>query len=116
MIRTDVEREWHRPNTPLPEVVWSIRNNVNLQQSAIMIALNEVANTREEFMSNFWRKSQRSVGKALAEGPAAYVFPADDRRPGQQATLLALFQQHGFEIHRADEDFEIGDTEYGEGS
>ena len=116
VIRTNVEREWHRPNTPLPEVVWSIRNNVNLQQSAIMIALNEVANTREEFMSNFWRKSQRSVGKALAEGPAAYVFPADDRRPGQQATLLALFQQHGFEIHRADDNFEIGETEYGEGS
>ena len=116
VIRTDVERQWHRPNTPLPEVVWSIRNNVNLQQSALMIALNEVANTREEFMSNFWRKSQRSVGKALAEGPAAYVFPADDRRPGQQATLLALFQQHGFEIHRADEDFEIEETEYGEGS
>jgi hypothetical protein len=81
-----------------------------------MIALNEVANTREEFMSNFWRKSKRSVAKAMTEGPAAYVFPADDRRPGQQATLLALFQQHGFEIHRADDDFEIGETEYGEGS
>ena len=116
VIRTNVEREWHRPNTPLPEVVWSIRNNVNLQQSAIMIALNEVANNREEFMSNFWRKSQRSVAKAMAEGPAAYVFPADERRPGQQATLLALFQQHGFEIHRADDDFEIGEAEYGAGS
>ncbi|MCH7932859.1 MAG: hypothetical protein IIC36_02585 [Gemmatimonadetes bacterium] len=116
VIRTEVEREWHRPNTPLPEVLWSIRNNVNLQQSAIMIALNEVANTREEFMSNFWRKSQRSVAKATAEGPAAYVFPADERRPGQQATLLALFQQHGFEIHRADDDFEVGEAEYGEGS
>ena len=116
VIRTDVEREWHRPNTPLPEVLWSIRNNVNLQQSAIMIALNEVANTREEFMSNFWRKSQRSVGKAMAEGPAAYVFPADDRRLGQQATLLALFQQHGFEIHRADDDFEVGEADYGVGS
>ena len=116
VIRTNVQREWHRPNTPLPEVLWSIRNNVNLQESAIMIALNEVAITREEFMSNFWRKSQRSVAKATAEGPAAYVFPVDDRRPGQQATLLALLQQHGFEIHRADDDFEVGDTEYREGS
>ncbi len=116
VIRTNVERQWHRPNTPLPEVVWSIRNNVNLQQSAIMIALNEVANNREEFMSNFWRKSQRSVAKATAEGPAAYVFPADERRQGQQATLLALFQQHGFEIHQADDDFEVGEAEYGGGS
>ena len=116
VIRTNVQREWHRPNTPLREVVWSIRNNVNLQQSAILIALNEVANTREEFMSNFWRKSQRSVAKARAEGPAAYIFPADERRPGQQATLLSLFQQHGFEIQRADDDFEVEETEYGAGS
>ncbi len=116
VIRTNVEREWHRPNTPLPEVLWSIRNNVNLQQSAIMIALNEVANTREEFMSNYWRKSQRSVAKATTEGPAAYVFPRDERRPGEQARLLALLQQHGFEVHQAEDDFEIGEAEYAEGS
>ena len=116
VIQTDVEREWHRPNTPLPEVVWSIRNNVNLQQSAILIALNEVANNREEFVSNFWRKSVRSVAKATAEGPAAYVFPADDPRPGQQARLLSLLQQHGFEVHRSDGDFTVGENEYGAGT
>jgi hypothetical protein len=81
-----------------------------------MIALNEVANTREEFMSNFWRKSKRSVAKATTEGPAAYVFPADERRPGQQATLLALLQQHGFEVHKAEDGFEVGEAEYGQGS
>ena len=116
VITTQVQREWHRPNTPLSEVVWSIRNNVNLQQSAILIALNEVADNREEFVSNFWRKSLRSVAKATAEGPAAYVFPADDPRPGQQARLLSLLQQHGFEIHRADDDFTVGEAEYAEGS
>ncbi len=116
VIQADVQREWHRPNTPLSEVVWSIRNNVNLQQSAILIALNEVANNRQEFVSNFWRKSLRSVAKATAEGPAAYVFPADDPRPGQQARLLSLLQQHGFEVHRADSDFEVGEAEYAEGT
>ena len=116
VITTEVQREWHRPNTPLSEVVWSIRNNVNLQQSAILIALNEVANNREKFVSNFWRKSLRSVAKATAEGPAAYLFPADDPRPGQQARLLSLLQQHGFEVHRADDDFTVGETEYEEGT
>ena len=116
VIQTDVEREWHRPNTPLSEVVWSIRNNVNLQQSAILIALNEVANNRREFVSNFWRKSLRSAAKATAEGPAAYVFPADDPRPGQQARLLSLLQRHGFEIHKSNDDFAVGETQYAEGS
>jgi len=40
VISTNVERQWHRPNTPLRQTVWSIRNNVNLQQSALLIALN----------------------------------------------------------------------------
>ncbi len=31
---SNIEREWHRPNTPLPRVAWSIRNNVNMQEGA----------------------------------------------------------------------------------
>jgi hypothetical protein len=100
LLTTNVERQWHRPNTPLRQVMWSIRNNVNLQQSAILIAMNEVATRKTEYLNNFYTKSRRSVAKATAEGPAAYVFPADDPRPGQQARLLSLFQRHGIEVHR----------------
>ncbi|MGI9625933.1 MAG: M14 family zinc carboxypeptidase, partial [Longimicrobiales bacterium] len=116
VITTNVDREWHRPNTPVKEVVWSIRNNINLQQSALLIALHEVADSREEFLRNYYLKSQRSVAKPWNEGPAAYVFPASDPRPGQQARLLRLMQGHGFEVHRATEDFEVAGKEYGEGS
>lgn len=100
LLNTNVDREWHRPNTPLRQVVWSIRNNVNLQQSALLIALNEVATNREEYLENFWIKSQRSVAKARVEGPAAYLFPADDPRPGQQARTLQTLERHGIEVHR----------------
>lgn len=111
IIRANVERQWHRPSTPLKEVVWSIRNNVNLQQSAVLIAMHEVATNRQEFLRNFYRKSQRSVAKARSEGPAAYVLPADDPRPGQQARLLKLLADHAFEVHRADEDLRLGDDQ-----
>ncbi|HSJ13751.1 MAG TPA: M14 family zinc carboxypeptidase [Longimicrobiales bacterium] len=102
IVRTSVDRAWHRPNTPLPEVVWSIRNNVNLQQSALLVALGEVAGNRTEYLRSFYLKSQRAVAKARAEGPAGYVFPASDPRPGQQARLLQLLQRHGIEVHRLD--------------
>src|SRR5215468_964661 len=36
-------RAWYRPNPPLPKVKWSIRNNVNMQQSAALLALRYVA-------------------------------------------------------------------------
>ena len=116
IIRSNVERQWHRPSPPLSEVVWGIRNNVNLQQSAVLIAMHEVATNGEEFLRNFYAKSERSVAKAHNEGPAAYVLPADDPRPGQQARLIALMEDHAFEVHRADEDIEIGETVFPEGS
>ena len=116
IIRSNVERQWHRPSTPLGEVVWGIRNNVNLQQSAVLIAMHEVATNGEEFLRNFHAKSQRSVAKAHNEGPAAYVLPADDPRRGQQARLLELMEDHGFEVHRADDEIEIGETVFSEGS
>ena len=116
VLRTRVERNWSRPNTPLKEVMWSIRNNVNLQQSALLIAMNYVATHKEEFLRNYYRKAQRSVAKATAEGPAAYVLPANDTRPGQQARLLQLLQRHGIEIHRAARPITVGDSEYAAGS
>ena len=116
VLRTNVEREWHRPNTPLKEVMWSIRNNVNLQQSAILIAMNYVATNKEEFLRNYYLKSARSVAKATTEGPAAYVFPSDDARPSLQARLLRLMQTRGIEVHRADRALTVGDEEYPAGS
>ena len=116
IIRSNVERQWHRPSTPLGEVVWGIRNNVNLQQSAVLIAMHEVASNGEEFLRNFYAKSRRSVAKARTEGPAAYVLPADDPRPGQQARLLELMEDHGFEVHQAEDEIEIGETVLPEGS
>ena len=116
IIRSNVQRQWHRPSTPLREVVWGIRNNVNLQQSAVLIAMHEVAANREEFLHNFYRKSVRSVAKAHNEGPAAYVLPADDPRPGQQGRLLKLMADHAFEVHRAEEEIEVEGRTFPEGS
>lgn len=116
IVRGNVDRQWHRMSTPLPEVVWGIRNNINLQQSAILIAMREVADNKHEFLRSFYEKSRRSVAKAVEEGPAAYVFPADDPRTGQQARLLDLMQRQGVEVHRATRDIRIDDTTYPEGS
>lgn len=116
VINTNVERQWHRPNTPLQQTVWSIRNNVNLQQSALLIALNYMADNKGDFLENFYLKGQRSIAKATTEGPAAYVFPSDDERPALQAKLLQLMQEHAVEVHRLERTAEVGEETFGEGS
>jgi len=103
---SQTSRAWYRPNPPLEKVKWSIRNNINLQQSALLLGMNFVARDKERFLENFYLKSKRSVAKAFNEGPAAWVIPADDPRPAECASLVNLLQLQGIEVHRADADFE----------
>ncbi|MDX2268995.1 MAG: M14 family zinc carboxypeptidase [Bryobacter sp.] len=104
---TSTTRTWFRPNPPYPEVNWSIRNNVNLQQSAALLALNYTARNKAEFVENFYKKSQRSVAKATTEGPAAYVIPGDTQRPGMAADLLRIMDLQGVEFHQLTAEAEV---------
>ncbi len=84
-----------------------MRNNVNMQQSALLLALKYVADNGEEFLSNFALKSKRSISKAKTEGPAAWIIPNDGKRPALAAQLARLLQRQGAEIHRLDRETEV---------
>ncbi len=101
------ERRWYRQNPPYPKALWSQRNNNNYQQTGILISLNHFAANGKFFLNNFYKKSKNSVLKPQQAGPAAYVFPGDDPRPGGQAELLALLQDQGNEVHRASAGFSV---------
>ncbi len=109
-------RTWFRPNPPLSRVKWSLRNNVNMQQSGILIAMNYVANNKEKFLNNFYLKSKRSVAKAKTEGPAAYVLPADETRPVEAADLVNLLKMQGCEVHKLNAAVETKEGKFGAGS
>ncbi|MEO5903788.1 MAG: M14 family zinc carboxypeptidase [Gemmatimonadaceae bacterium] len=100
-------RTWFRQNPPLPRVRWSLRNNNNYEQTGLLVSLNYFAENRGQFLQNFWEKSKRSVLKARTEGPAAYVLPGDDPRPGAQADLLKILQMQHVEISRATARFTV---------
>src|SRR6266852_4154896 len=105
LVRTlsenETSRTWFRQNPPLPRVKWSQRNNNNYEQTALLISLDYFNHESKLFLKNFYLKSKRSIDKPNNEGPAAYVFPGDDPRLGNQASLLRLLQAQGCEIHRA---------------
>ena len=115
-IGAQTGRDWFRPNPPLPRVNWSIRNNINMQQSALLLAMNYVANNKEKYLNNFYLKSKRSVAKARTEGPAAYVLPASESRPAGQAELLNVLKLQGVEIQRLNSDIEIKEGKFAAGS
>ena len=94
-------RTWFKQNPPLPKTKWSQRNNNNYEQTGVLTALHYFAGNNKLFLRNFYLKAKRSIEKPRTEGPAAYVFPADDPRPGAQADLLRMLQDQGCEISRA---------------
>jgi len=107
VVRGSSERAWYRQNPPLPEVRWSLRNNINYQQSGVLFALNDMATNRERFLERFWTMGKRAVAKPVNEGPAAWVIDAGQKRQGQVRELLTLLERHGVEIHTADEAFSM---------
>ena len=98
---SETSRTWYRQNPPLPKVKWSLRNNNNYKETGLLVSLSYFANNRRQFLENFYEKSKRSVLKPGVEGPAAYILPADERRPGAQAELLRVLQKQHVEISRA---------------
>jgi hypothetical protein len=119
MVRTvgaEAKRAWYRPNPPLEAVKWSFRNNINLQQSALLLSFKHVADSKEKFLRNFYLKSRRSVAKARTEGPAAYVIPSDNKRPLASARLVNLLRKNGVDVHVAPQEVTIGKDKYPAGS
>jgi hypothetical protein len=115
-VRAESARDWFRPNPPFARVKWSIRNNVNMQESAILLAMNFVANNKDRFLQNFYIKSKRSVAKATNEGPAAYVIPANQPRPVEVADTVNLLRLMGVEVNQSDKEIAIKDQKFAPGS
>ena len=104
---SEYQRTWYKQNPPLPKAKWSQRNNNNYEQSALLTSLYYFGNNSKLFLKNFYLKSKRSIEKPKNEGPAAYVFPADDPRLGNQAELLRTLQTQGVEISKASAAFTV---------
>ncbi|HXU35076.1 MAG TPA: M14 family zinc carboxypeptidase [Blastocatellia bacterium] len=103
----EYSRTWYKQNPPLPKVKWSQRNNNNYEETGLLTALSYFNQNSKLFLHNFYLKSKRSIEKPKTSGPAAYVFPADDPRPGGQAELLRTLQLQGCEISRATAPFSV---------
>jgi hypothetical protein len=107
--RTQTSIEWFRPNPPLDGVRWCIRNNINYQQSGVIVALSYTADNASRFLENFWVKARRAIERGRT-GLTAWHIPAAQPRRGEAANLVNLLRLQGVEVHRADRAFTSGTT------
>ncbi|MFN0180826.1 MAG: M14 family zinc carboxypeptidase [Gemmatimonadales bacterium] len=105
---TTTSREWYRANPPLPSMAWGPRNNTNIQQSALLFALNHVAKNRTLYLENYWIKNKRAVDKGKNGPVYGWVIPAAQRRQADAAEAVNDLRRQGLEIHRATAPFTAG--------
>jgi hypothetical protein len=100
LARDEYSRTWYRQDPPWPRVEWSQRNNNNYQQTGLLVSLAFAAENRAQLLASFYAKARRAIEKPTREGPAAWVFPADERRLEAQAELLQVLGRQHVEISR----------------
>jgi len=105
--RQDYARTWFKQNPPLPKTLWSQRDNNNYEETGLLTSLHFFEQNKRLFLKNFYLKAKRSIVKPTEEGPAAYVLPADDPRPGLQTELLRVLVKQKVEISRATAAFSV---------
>ena len=119
---TTTSREWFRPNPPLPSIKWGPRNNTNIQESALLIAMHQVATNRELYLENYYTKNKRAIdfGKVGEDGshkpvPNGWVIPATQRRKADAADLVNELRKQGVEVQKAGSGFKVGNIEVAAG-
>jgi hypothetical protein len=108
-------REWYRPNPPLPSVKWGPRNNTNIQESAILFALDKVSTEHTLYLENYWLKNKRSVAKGT-DGPVfGWVIPAGQAHRGNAADMVNDLREQGVEFEVAPSDVTLGGVKVSKG-
>ena len=108
-------REWYRPNPPLPSIKWGPRNNTNIQESAILFALHQVATNHELYLENYYSKNRRAIefGRTGLDAnnkptPNAWAIPAAQHRKSDAAQMINDLRRQGVEVHTATSAFTAG--------
>jgi hypothetical protein len=106
-----LSKEWFRPNPPLPFIRWGPRNNTNIQQSAVLLSLQHVAQNRRLYLDNYWLKNKRAIDEGRNGPIHGWVIPAAQRRKADVAIALNDLRAQGLEISQAAAAFNSGSVE-----
>ncbi len=112
---TVTSHEWFRPNPPLPSIKWGPRNNTNIQESTLLLALHQVALNKDLYLENYWMKNKRSVERGKSGPTYAWVIPANQRRRVEAVDMVNALRRQGLEVNQAGAAFKAGNVDVAAG-
>jgi hypothetical protein len=95
------KREWFRPDPPYTTVEWSMRDNTNFMETAMLTALQLTSMFPDQVLENYYKKSADSVRAGRAKAPYAFIIPADQPDMTRAALLVNILRLQGIEVGQA---------------
>ncbi|HET7746626.1 MAG TPA: M14 family zinc carboxypeptidase, partial [Vicinamibacteria bacterium] len=108
--------EWYRTVPPPKKLRWSLRNNVNYQQTGVLAALQYTALHGADMMRNVWRRGRNALRRGETEKPYAVAIPLEQADARRMEAMVDLLRAHGIEVSRAREAFTVREGAYPAGT
>jgi hypothetical protein len=97
----EATREWYRPWPPDRSFKWSLRDNVNYQETACLSILDYTAKHARKMLRDFYRTGLKSWQAGKTGHPLAYVIPEDQGDRKRVADMVNRLLAQGIEVGRA---------------
>jgi hypothetical protein len=114
----DTSVEWYRPLPPPAQrtFLWSARDNVNYNETALLAALDDVAQQSQQLLHNYYLKGLHSYTRGLEQPPFGIVIPDGQGDPARVSQLIARLLAQGIEVQRAPAEFTLKEGTFAAGT
>lgn len=111
----DLTREWYRPWPPGETFQWSMRDNVNYQQTAALSILDWASKHSKQMLRDFYRTGYNSWQKGVNEKPWAFIVPAGQDDPLRVAQMIGRLRDQRIEVGRLSADVTLEEGSFKSG-
>jgi hypothetical protein len=109
-------REWYRPLPPPVAFRWSMRDNVNYQETGALAILDWSARHAKEMLRGFYRTGWNSWRNGVAGAPYAFVIPEDQHDRLEVAGMVGRLLDQRIEVGRLSADLKVKEGAFPKGS
>lgn len=112
----ETTREWYRPWPSERTFKWSLRDNINYQETALLAILDYTARHAKGMLRNFYLKGYKSWQAGKKGNPFAYVIPEDQGDRRRVAEMVNRLLDQRIEVGQAVEPVAVDEGCFPKGS
>jgi hypothetical protein len=109
-------REWYRPSPAYDSVQWSMRDNTNYMETALLTGLQQTAMFPQAVLENFYKKSRDAIRAGQTKAPYAFIIPGGQSDMTRAAILINLLRLQGIEVGASIAAIKVKEGSYPQGS